>query len=60
MKQLIKMQSMLTSMNSNKSIADVYPSDLSHGDTSSLENYIIANDKPIHLYDVVYASITEE
>ena len=59
LKQLTKMQEMLTSVNTSKTIADVYPAELSHGTTTIPKEHNITNNKTISLYDVVYASIAE-
>ena len=60
MKQLTKMQNMLTSVNASQSIADVYPSDSPHREASVPEDRSGTNNKPIALYDVVYACIAED
>ena len=59
-KQLTKMQNMLTSVNASQSIADVYPSDSPHREASVPEDRSGTNNKPIALYDVVYACIAED
>ena len=60
MKQLHKMQSLLSDVDQNKSLYEAYPpSDLSaEGAVHAANEKIIGKVKTVHLYDVVYACIS--